>query len=99
MIVSTLTIDEQERLAYISGDTARAALLAQIMDLESEGTVHEKEMQTAVDAADREASEAIQAAERAQEEMYAAQDRAEEAESAANELREQIQALGEVPCA
>ena len=94
-----LTIDEQERRAYISGDTQRAALLARTMDLKSEGTTHEKEMQAAVDAAEREVSEAIQTAERAQDEMYAAQDRAEEAESAANELREQIQALGEVPCA
>ena len=73
-----LTIDEQERRAYISGDTREAALLARIEDLEADGTENEMALQDDLDQAGRDL---------------------EDTEDACEALREQVQAIGEAPCA
>lgn len=36
MLLSSLTLEEQERLAYIEGRTQTAALLAELIDLQEE---------------------------------------------------------------
>ena len=49
-----LTIEEQERAAYASGDTALAAALAQVIDLENQAAELRAVIRDAVDLIDSE---------------------------------------------
>lgn len=51
MNTKTLTIEEQERAAYFAGDTEKAALLAQIAELEAERDALTEELEKAQEAA------------------------------------------------
>lgn len=49
-----LTLEEQERRAYISGDTDRAALLARAIDSEAAGAPKIRKLQAQIDNYDDE---------------------------------------------